>query len=102
MCRKWRLLTGRNAMKEPGIYVEGLDTLELEIASLDYSAEVWPAREKWTARLHGCDDWERKVRYELWIIWYQATVDPLQEISAIIFDLDFKQYCKQIPIALDD
>lgn len=102
LCRKWRLITGRDALNEQGVYVHGLDALEVEIASLDSRSDVWPPCEKWSARLHGCDDWEQKVRYELRIIWYQGAVDPMQEISAIISDLDFKQYCKQIPIDLDD
>lgn len=101
MCRKWRLITGRNAMKEPGVYVQGLDVLESEIARLDRHTDVWPPREKWTARLHGCDDWEQKVRYELYIIWYQEAIDSMQFISSIISSLDFNQYCKQIPIELD-
>lgn len=76
--------------------------LALEVASLDSSDEVWPPKEKWTARIRGCDDWEQKVRYQLCVIWYQDAVDPLAKISAILAGLDFKQYCKQIPIELDD
>jgi hypothetical protein len=101
MARKLRLTRARQSMKTPGNYVVGLDELEREIATLDFHTEIWPAREEWSARLVGCEDWGMKQFVSLHLTWYQGCEDPFARLSAYMSALDIETRGKQMPMELD-
>lgn len=92
--RRFRHMQGRNAMKSPGCYVDGLEALEREIAELSPQCDAWAPNERWSARVVTDTDWTTYLRHALCIDWFQEGGDPLERLAAILAGIDFMQYSK--------
>jgi len=100
LARKFRLISGREQMERRVAFVHGLDELEKELAVTPRDASTWAPNERWTARLVGLPDWEKKTRQYLYFTWYQEGGDPMNRLKELISTLDFGHYC--LEEAFDD
>jgi len=100
--RKWRIMNGRREMQRPGVLVYGLDQLEAELTTPLQADLDWAPGEKWTARLVGPADLEKKTELFMDLTWYQAAEDPIERLAAILKDVSFMSYCGSRALDLDD
>lgn len=82
--RRFRLIQGRTRMESPGIYVDGLDVLEREIAELKRDCEVWAPNESWCAKVVTDTDWNSCLRHYVHLHWFQEGGDPLGRLAVFL------------------
>jgi hypothetical protein len=96
LARKFRLMSSKKRMEQPGNYVFGLPELEREISVLDNTCTEWAPREAWNARLSDGIDFKQGTTRVAHIFWFQEGGDPMRRLQEIVGTLDFIAIAVQV------
>jgi hypothetical protein len=115
LARKLRLHQCQQIMKRAGSYVDGVEELERELATMSAREEAWAPNERWHAKLITATDWETSAdraasgitqqlghRHVLNVHWYQQGCDPMTRLAEIVADLDVMHYAQAEVVEFDD